>query len=109
MSAVELKGDALLFRIYVQPKSSKNVIAGLHADPLKGDALKVKITAPPVDGAANTMCIKFFAKLLGVSKSSLEIVSGHTARTKRLRVTLQQTLEGRKKRDEIKTLLESYT
>ncbi|MCG2759217.1 MAG: DUF167 domain-containing protein [Desulfobacteraceae bacterium] len=47
-----------------------------------GDAIKIKLTAPPVDGAANKMCIKFLAKYLKVPKTSLEIISGHTSRTK---------------------------
>lgn len=55
------------------------MIAGPH-----GDALKVKITAPPADGEANKMCIKFLAKSLGLPKSSIEIVSGHTSRTKQI-------------------------
>jgi len=65
------------FKVFVQPRSSKNMIAGLH-----GDALKIKLTAPPVDNAANKMCIKFLSKSLQVSKSSIEIISGHTSRTK---------------------------
>jgi uncharacterized protein len=67
------------FKIFVQPKSSKNVISGIYRD-----ALKLKLTAPPVDGAANKMCIKFLAKCLRVSKSSLEIISGKTSRTKHI-------------------------
>ena len=78
-----LKIDAdkvgLKFNIYVQPRSSRNQVVGLH-----GDALKVKIKAPPVEGAANKMCIAVLAKALNVPKSAVEIVSGHSARTKRL-------------------------
>ena len=69
----------LAFKIFVQPRSSKNQIVGLH-----GDALKIKLTAPPVGGAANTLCVKYLAKVLGVPKSSIEIISGHTGRTKRI-------------------------
>ena len=65
------------FKILLQPRSSKNMIVGLH-----GDALKIKLTAPPVDNAANKMCIKFLAKCLKIPKSSLEIISGHSSRTK---------------------------
>jgi uncharacterized protein len=57
------------------------MIAGQH-----GDALKIKLTAPPVDGAANKMCVQYLAKFLKVPKSSIEIISGHTSRTKRLLV-----------------------
>ena len=67
------------FSIYLQPRSTRNQIVGLH-----GDTLKMKIKAPPVDGAANKMCISILAKALKVPKSAIEIVSGQTARTKRL-------------------------
>jgi uncharacterized protein (TIGR00251 family) len=55
------------------------MVAGVY-----GDAIKLKLTAPPVDGAANSMCIQFLSKRLKVSKSSLEIVAGQTSRTKKL-------------------------
>jgi len=57
------------------------MLAGRH-----GDALKIKLTAPPIEGAANKLCITFLAKRLELPKSSLEIVSGHTGRTKRILV-----------------------
>jgi uncharacterized protein (TIGR00251 family) len=69
--------QGIFFKVFVQPKSSKNMITGIYCD-----ALKIKLTAPPVDGAANKMCIKFLAKCLKVPKTSLEIISGHTSRTK---------------------------
>jgi len=71
--------EGIVFKIFVQPRSSKNTITGIH-----GDALKIKLTAPPVDNAANKMCVQFLAKCLGVSKSSLEIMSGHTGRNKQI-------------------------
>jgi len=71
--------DGIAITVYIQPRSSKNSIAGIY-----GNALKIKLTAPPVEGAANKMCIEFLAKQLGVSKSSLSIVSGHSSRTKRI-------------------------
>jgi uncharacterized protein (TIGR00251 family) len=71
--------EGIIFKIFVQPRSSKNMIVGLH-----GDALKLKLTAAPVDNAANKMCIKFLAKHLGVSNAQIEIISGHTSRTKQL-------------------------
>jgi uncharacterized protein (TIGR00251 family) len=55
------------------------MISGLH-----DEALKIKLTAPPVDNAANRMCLKFLAKGLGVSKSSLEISTGHNSRHKQI-------------------------
>ena len=79
MLCIQKKAGGIVFKIFVQPRSSKNMIAGLH-----DDALKVKLTAPPVNNAANKMSIKFLAKALGVPKSSLEIVSGHTSRNKQV-------------------------
>jgi uncharacterized protein YggU (UPF0235/DUF167 family) len=55
------------------------MISGLH-----DEALKIKLTAPPVDNAANRMCLKFLAKCLGVSKSSLKISAGHNSRRKQI-------------------------
>jgi len=68
-----------VFKVYIQPRSSKNQIEGLY-----GDALKIKLKAPPVEGAANKMCIQFLANHLDVPKNSLEILSGHSSRTKRI-------------------------
>ena len=65
------------FALRVQPRASRNAIVGIM-----GDALKVAITAPPVDGKANEAVVEFLAKLLGVSKSSVVIVSGETGRNK---------------------------
>ena len=66
---------------FVQPRSAKNALVGMH-----GRALKVKVTAPPVDGKANTAICKLFAGWLGVPRSSVEVVSGHSSRHKRIRV-----------------------
>ncbi|MFC1815101.1 DUF167 domain-containing protein [Thermodesulfobacteriota bacterium] len=77
MLAFTEKLQGIVFKVFVQPKSSKNMIAGLY-----GDALKVKLTAPPVEDAANKMCIKYLAKCLKVPNSSLKILSGHSSRTK---------------------------
>ncbi len=71
------EAEGIVFRVFVQPKSSKNQICGLHED-----AVKIKLTAPPVDGAANKLCIKFIAKELNIQKSSIEILSGQTGRKK---------------------------
>jgi uncharacterized protein len=69
------------FKIHVQPKSSRNRVAGLY-----GDALKVHLTAPPVDGAANKMCVRFLAECLEVSRATVELLSGHSSRTKQILV-----------------------
>jgi uncharacterized protein len=71
--------DGVLLHLHVQPKSSVNAVAGIY-----DNAVKIKLTAPPADGAANRMCIKFLAKQLGVSSSAIEIISGHTGRRKQV-------------------------
>lgn len=75
------EGEDLLLTLRVQPRASKDKVIGPH-----GDALKVRITAPPVDGAANQHLIRFFAKLCGVSASAVSVQSGATGRNKRLRI-----------------------
>jgi len=57
------------------------MISGIY-----GDSLKIKLTAPPVEGAANKMCVSFLAKRLGVPKSAVEIISGLSSRKKRILV-----------------------
>jgi uncharacterized protein (TIGR00251 family) len=69
------------FAIKVQPRTKKNAIAGEV-----GDALKLALTAPPVDGRANEACIEFLANLLKVPRSSVTIASGGTGRNKVIRV-----------------------
>lgn len=73
--------NGCIFQVRVMPRSRRNAIVGLH-----GDALKIRLTAPPVDGKANQALLKFLAKRLGVSPSAVEIVAGHTSRQKRVRV-----------------------
>jgi uncharacterized protein (TIGR00251 family) len=75
--------QGIVIRIYVQPRSSRNKVVGLH-----GDALKIAIQAPPVDDAANRMCIEFLSKSLSLPRSAIEILSGHTSRMKRILLKL---------------------
>ncbi len=70
------------FAVKVQPRAKKNAIIGEV-----GDALKLALTAPPVEGRANEACIEFFANLLEVPRSSVTIASGETNRRKVIRVT----------------------
>jgi uncharacterized protein (TIGR00251 family) len=74
--------DGCTFRVRVQPRSRRDEIAGLH-----GDALKIRLTAAPVEGKANQALQKFLARRLGVSPSAVEILAGHTSRQKQVRVT----------------------
>ena len=69
------------FAVKVHPRAKKSAITGEV-----GDALKLSLTAPPVDGKANEACIEFFAKLLKVPRSSVTIASGQTSRNKVIRV-----------------------
>jgi uncharacterized protein len=70
------------FSVKVHPRAKRNAITGEV-----GDALKVALTAPPVDGKANKACIEFFAKLLKVQRSSVSIAAGLNSRNKVVRVT----------------------
>lgn len=69
--------NGVAFNIRVQPRASKNEVAGIQ-----GDELRIRLTAPPVDGEANKACIAFFAQLLGVPKSSCSIIAGEKGRSK---------------------------
>jgi uncharacterized protein (TIGR00251 family) len=71
------RGDAVRFSVRLQPRASKNEIVGLQ-----GVALKVRVTAPPVDGLANDALIEFLSKALKTSRRNVCIVSGHSSRTK---------------------------
>jgi uncharacterized protein (TIGR00251 family) len=102
MLKIDEDKGGLKFNLYIQPRSSRNQVVGLH-----GNALKVKIKAPPVEGAANKMCIAVLAKALNVPKSAIEIVSGHAARTKRLLVKTAGNDDAGKKATHIKTTLRS--
>jgi uncharacterized protein (TIGR00251 family) len=75
------KDGAVTFSVRVVPRASKSEIAG----EIDG-SLKVRISSPPVDGAANEEVVRLLAKLLNVSRSSVSIVSGYTSKTKRVRV-----------------------
>ena len=77
----DASGD-LVFSLHVQPGAKRTEIAGLH-----GEALKIRLAAPPVDGKANACLIAFLAKQLEVPRSQVELVSGDTSRQKRLRVS----------------------
>jgi uncharacterized protein (TIGR00251 family) len=74
-----LQDNTLALNVYVQPRASKNRVAGLH-----GSAVKICVTAPPVENNANAAVIHLIAKLLGVSKSSVSIKSGSQARNKKV-------------------------
>ena len=103
MLDIKEQDHGLTFKVFVQPRSSKNEIKGLH-----GDAVKIRITAPPVDGAANKACLKFLAKYIGVPGSNLEVVSGTSSRTKHIHVKVDKGADLQKELDRIRRLLTSY-
>jgi len=82
MLAITAHSTGLSFKVHVQPGASRNQVLGLH-----GDALKLKLTAPPVEGKANKACIEILSEALGVPKTSIEIISGHSSRQKNIRIT----------------------
>jgi uncharacterized protein (TIGR00251 family) len=69
--------EGILIKVRVQPRSSRNEVAGLQ-----GDALKVRVTAPPVEGEANARLIELLADEFGLRRSDIEIVKGSSSRTK---------------------------
>ena len=75
------EGGALVFAVRVAPRASKTAAAGAH-----DGALKVRVAAPPVEGAANEELARFLARALGVPARSVEIVSGRASKTKVVRV-----------------------
>jgi uncharacterized protein (TIGR00251 family) len=81
-----LRADAAcngaVLTLHIQPGAKKTEVVGIH-----GDALKIRLAAPPVDGKANAALLAFVAKQLGLAKSAVELVSGQTSRAKRVRVT----------------------
>ena len=87
LKAVGAAGNqAAILAIHAQPGAARSEVSGVH-----GDALKIRIQAHPVEGAANAALLAFLAKQLGLPKSSLELVSGETSRAKRVRVPLPAT------------------
>jgi uncharacterized protein len=82
MIPVRETDTGVTFAVKVHPRAKRNAITGEI-----GDALKLALTAPPIDGRANEACIEFFANFLKVPHSSITIASGETSRRKMIRVT----------------------
>lgn len=81
MIPIRETGDGATFAVKVHPRAKKNGITGEV-----GNALKVSLTTPPIEGRANEACVEFFAKLLKVPRSSVTIASGQSSRDKVIRV-----------------------
>lgn len=81
MPPVSAAPDGVTLAVRVTPRAGRNQIAGVD-----DDAVRIRLTAPPVEGAANAALIEFIAAWLGVRKSAVSIVSGGQARHKRVHV-----------------------
>jgi uncharacterized protein (TIGR00251 family) len=77
MLELQVRNDAVIVKVRVQPKASRGAILGEH-----GGALKVAVTAAPEKGKANAAIVELLAKALGVPKSSVELIAGTTSRDK---------------------------
>lgn len=80
-SFLSTQGKDCVVSVKLQPRASSNGICGIL-----GDALKIKVTAPPVDSAANKLLIAYLAEILDISKGSVQIVRGQTSRNKTVRI-----------------------
>lgn len=77
-----LSGSTARLALHIQPGAKKTSVAGPH-----GDALKIRLAAPPVDGKANAELLGFLAKACGVPRSAVGLLSGETSRAKRVRIS----------------------
>ena len=90
--AIRSTPDGVSIRVHVAPRASRNKVLGVH-----DGALKVALTAPPVEGAANKALVEFMAKIVGVPKSAVSILSGEASRHKVVEV-MGTTVEDVKRR-----------
>lgn len=74
-------GPDVILSLHIQPGAKKTEVAGPH-----GDALKIRLAAPPVDGKANAALTAYVAEKVGVGRTAVELVSGQTSRAKRVRI-----------------------
>ena len=81
MVEITEKDGAVTFRLRVQPRAARDEVAGEH-----NGAIKLRISAPPVEGRANDACRRLIAKLVGVSPSRVEIIAGESSKDKVIRV-----------------------
>lgn len=89
MSHFRWDGADLILECHLQPKASRAEFAGLH-----GDRVKIRLTAPPVDGKANAQLLAFLANAFAVSKRQVSLESGQQSRQKRVRIKQPQHLPG---------------
>ncbi len=87
MNWYQWQSEDLLLNCHLQPKASKDEFCDLY-----GESLKIRITAPPVDGKANAHLIKFLAKQFGVAKNAVSVIKGELARQKRVKIVQPKKL-----------------
>jgi uncharacterized protein (TIGR00251 family) len=75
------KQKRAVIKVHLQPRASKTEVVGRH-----GDAIKIRVQAPPVDGAANTELIRFLARTLGLPRAAIQLAGGAGGRLKRIEV-----------------------
>ncbi|HHM05537.1 MAG TPA: YggU family protein [Gammaproteobacteria bacterium] len=81
------QGDTLILNLQVQPRASRNEFAGVH-----GTRLRLRLTAPPVDGAANAALLRFLAGTFGVAKSKVSLLKGTAGRAKQVSIAAPRKL-----------------
>jgi len=81
MVSIKETDDGVILDIHVVPRAPRSEFAGVQ-----GDALKLRIAAPPVEGQANAECVRFLADILGVRKNQVKILSGHRSKKKKISV-----------------------
>lgn len=77
MAPIEQTAEGVRLRVKAVPRASRSEVAGLH-----GDVVRIRLAAPPVDGAANEELIRFLADTLSVPRTAIRLVSGQTSRSK---------------------------
>ncbi|HQR16824.1 MAG TPA: DUF167 family protein [Gemmatimonadales bacterium] len=81
MSPIEATSGGVRLRLRIQPRASRSEVVGLH-----GDTIRIRLAAPPVDGAANEELVRHLAEIFGVPRRAVEIAAGHAARLKTVTV-----------------------
>jgi uncharacterized protein (TIGR00251 family) len=81
LNPLESADGGIRLRLRIQPRASRTEVAGLH-----GDTIRIRLSAPPVDGAANAELVRFLAEVLHVSTRAVEITAGHSGRQKTVRI-----------------------
>lgn len=77
MAPIEQTAEGVRLRVKAVPRASRSEVAGIH-----GDVVRIRLAAPPVDGAANEELIRFLADILSVPRTAIRLVSGQTSRSK---------------------------